>query len=63
MQPLWYVFMFIVYVVSHEEIGSAKERREKVFLSLPYAGLQWFKLMGSFEKFNEFIYEKFARRD
>jgi hypothetical protein len=63
MQPLWYVFMFVVYVVSHEEIGLAKERCEKVLLSIPYAGLQWFKLMGSFEQFNEFIYEKFSRRD
>ena len=62
-QPVWYIFMFVVYVASHEEIDSAKERAEKMCLALPYALLHQFKLMGSFETCNSFIYHKFARRD
>ena len=36
-QPVWYIFMFLVYVASHEEIDSATERRTKMLLAFPYA--------------------------
>lgn len=62
-QPVWYMFMFLVYVASHEEIDSAKERRSKMLLALPYSLLQQLKLMGSSEARNKMIYDKFQRKD
>jgi len=38
-QPVWYIFMFLVYVASHEEIDSAQERRTKMLLAFPYSFL------------------------
>lgn len=62
-QPLWYIFMFIVYIASHEHIEDRGERGEKMCLAVPYAVLQQLKLLGSFDKTNMIIFGKFLRRD
>lgn len=55
--------MFIVYVASHEEIENAKERRTKMLLAFPYAILQQLKLMAAHTPSNDYIYNKFKKRD
>jgi hypothetical protein len=57
-QPVWYFFMYVVYVSSHEELPS-QERRKKILLAVPYALLQQLKLIGRFETSNNIIYDKF----
>ena len=60
---MWYAFMYIVYIATHKAIETRAERSEKMCLLLPYAVLQQLKLLGSFEKTNLIIFEKFLQRD
>lgn len=59
-QPISYVLIFIKFVTTRKEITSIQEKREKMCFSFSYAFLQQFKLMGSFEYFNNDVSEKFA---
>jgi hypothetical protein len=63
LQPILYVFLYFVYIISHEEIETAKERSLKMALMLPYAALMQFKLLGSFEDLNRYFFNKFKRKD
>ena len=59
-QPLAYVAIFLKFVSTRKDIKTAQERREKMCFGFSYAFLQQFKLMGSFEYFNNDVSEKFA---
>jgi hypothetical protein len=38
-QPLWYIFIYVIYMASHTEIESPKERLIKILLSPLYSAL------------------------
>ena len=37
-QPIWYVFMFVVYVGSHEALEK-EDKKSKMVIAIPYAVL------------------------
>ena len=46
-QPIWYVFLHAIYMVSHSQIETQKERLILVGLSPLYAVLQYTKVLGA----------------
>lgn len=60
LQPIWYMFMFIVHVGSHESLDR-DEKKSKMHLAIPFAVLHWFKLMGGSENYNRHITDKFKK--
>lgn len=45
MQPVWYIFIYFVYIASHTDIGTARERTIKMLITPIYAILQYFKVL------------------
>jgi hypothetical protein len=63
MQPVWYFFMFIVYIASHEQFESITERKQKFRYAFLYTFLHQFKLLANFERYNKVIYDKFPQKE
>ena len=63
MQPLWYFFMFIVYIASHEQFESMQERKQKFKYAIHYTFLNQFKLLANFERYNKVVYDKFPQKE
>lgn len=52
-QPIWYTFIYIVYVASHSEIYTTKERIIKVLATPIFAVLEYLKLLPGIERFHD----------
>ena len=63
LQPIWYIFMFMVYIGSHEHIEDSAERKAKMMIAFPYAFLAQFRLLGAHDGANAYIYDQFPRKD
>lgn len=61
-QPVWYIFMFVVYVGSHEALEK-EDKKQKMVIAIPFAVLHWLKLMGGNENYNRQIADKFRKQD
>ena len=49
-QPVWYFFIYLVYIASHTEISSGKERTIKLLIAPIYLALQYLKLLPGIER-------------
>ena len=48
LQPFFYFFIHVIYMASHTQIKTVKERTILILLSPVYAFLQYTKLLGAF---------------
>lgn len=55
-QPLWFLFMYVVYIGSHNDIDSGEERCKMIQQAAFYTFGQWWKVLGGVER----VHEKFA---
>ena len=62
-QPIWYIFLYTVYMASHTTIESPKERLRLILLSPLYALLQYSKILGGFFKLHDFFLIRFKIKD
>jgi len=63
LQPFWYLFVYIAYVATHNEIESTTDRIRKVALAPIYALGQQFKLFGTFECTHALFAHRFGVND
>ncbi len=62
-QPIWYIFIYMVYIASHAEIHSTKERFIKLLGTPVFALLEYLKLLPGIERLHDFFSYLFSMTD
>ena len=57
--PLWYLFIYILYMGSHQEIETGRDRMRKILLSPLYMLAMQFKIYAGIDRFNAWFLKKF----
>jgi hypothetical protein len=62
-QPIWYLFIYIVYIASHAEIHSTKERVIKLLATPVFAILEYLKILPGIERLHDFFSYLFSMNE
>lgn len=58
-QPIWYLFLFIIYMASHSGVETGKERFKLMLLAPLYGVLQYSKVLSASPQLHEFFLTRF----
>lgn len=58
-QPIFYIFLFIIYMASSPQIDNNKERFRMILISPLYALLQYTKVLAAHERVHDYFLKKF----
>jgi hypothetical protein len=58
LQPFFYFFIHVIYMASHTQIKTVRDRAVLIFLSPVYAVLQYTKLLAAFPSIHQWYMAK-----